>query len=836
MWEINGFDSFELNKGLNKLHEAYMANVRLIERSSEEWEEWMDWDQVSEIGPQEKQNLALKSPNDKNHHSCSAHSGVESDRSRKRKSSIGSCEVSTSPKRQSMEKATAQNKSHSLVEKRYRNNLNQRIAELEIRLPNLRDNSRAKAWPDESPPIPKHNKAIVLTEAISYIDQLERQNKYLQQENTALQLQMKGRDAKSTSHQEVAAMSETPLSRGEDVSTGQDVGLKVAALSEPVQGLIKVPEEWRRLWRGELKPYSPNEGQNNNENERDSAENNLSQSKGGRNIRRLVVGSIAGLTLVNGLNGSRKDHSNMRGLFGLPLIHRMARLPRNFSSVTSSPFHLSSGLAGDCNLLQVFLRAALLFAVLGLLLFIYLFTSRPPSRKTSTTSTDVSAISPASPLEVRQRAFLTALQTIWVPRHHVLPEMLALNIETAAYIIRQLLGWQMYSWATGRSEEEEIARVRAWDICIDAQLSGGDTEVSRSRLVLSLWASGTLPKSPARLMLKALHIRILFWQPSRWKWLTDLLHCAARKLAQWQWSRAQALQQKLDEDCQAETRNEPLTEHLRAILPLASEDVLDDAIVQRAHNLAWNTSTSQRDCGESMTEDNVMRGPLDALASWYSNSLLTEILRSIVQQERNEELIKDTQYQLELAVISAPSGSLPKARALAAESVLVEADRDAALKQLKETLSPAACFKKGFTTRQGPQIDSLVKEVPFPDANDIALCVELATMLEKLQFPEHPNIDLSETVDQLLNHKTGMQARGLLGWTTLSQAIIQTYKVGYGHQLRPLVEQSVKQLKESKGIDLQIRNHLNLVLTEIATGVALDEVSSRRYSGTSNDT
>ena len=82
----------------------------------------------------------------------------------------------------------------------------------------------------------------------------------------------------------------------------------------------------------------------------------------------------------------------------------------------------------------------------------------------------------------------------------MLPEMLALTTETLAYMTRQLLGWRSYSWLTGRSEEEETARVRAWEIALDAQLTGGDAELNKSRLVLTLWASGTLPKTPARLV------------------------------------------------------------------------------------------------------------------------------------------------------------------------------------------------------------------------------------------------------------------------------------------------------------------------------------------------
>jgi hypothetical protein len=86
-----------------------------------------------------------------------------------------------------------------------------------------------------------------------------------------------------------------------------------------------------------------------------------------------------------------------------------------------------------------------------------------------------------------------------------------LTPKSRRYLTRQVLGWRSYSWLTGRNEEDEIARVRAWEIAIDAQLAGGDSEMSRSRLVLTLWASGTLPVTPARRELCSVSVPLLIF-------------------------------------------------------------------------------------------------------------------------------------------------------------------------------------------------------------------------------------------------------------------------------------------------------------------------------------
>ena len=68
--------------------------------------------------------------------------------------------------------------------------------------------------------------------------------------------------------------------------------------------------------------------------------------------------------------------------------------------------------------------------------------------------------------------------------------------------LRNAIGWYGFALLTGITEQQEAARVKAWGIALDSQLAGGDIEVNKTRLCLTLLASGTLPDTPARLMLK----------------------------------------------------------------------------------------------------------------------------------------------------------------------------------------------------------------------------------------------------------------------------------------------------------------------------------------------
>ncbi|KAE9366443.1 hypothetical protein N431DRAFT_430509 [Stipitochalara longipes BDJ] len=86
---------------------------------------------------------------------------------------------------------------HNLIEKRYRNNLNTKIATLRDAIPRLRSvDVKAEDMDDDTTeqrmPL-KCNKGIILDNAIRYIAALEKDVKQLEKENAALQAMVKGR-------------------------------------------------------------------------------------------------------------------------------------------------------------------------------------------------------------------------------------------------------------------------------------------------------------------------------------------------------------------------------------------------------------------------------------------------------------------------------------------------------------------------------------------------------------------------------------------------------------------------------------------------------------------
>ncbi|KAK0725787.1 hypothetical protein B0H67DRAFT_140648 [Lasiosphaeris hirsuta] len=136
---------------------------------------------------------------------------------KRKSSSSASEEEESSPKRSSQsppptasrhseKEAQAPKKTaHNMIEKRYRTNLNDKIAQLRDAVPALRvvvQRLEHATYDDADDgfmdqdlgvaPVPKLNKATVLSKATEYIIQLERRNRSLETENSALRGRMEG--------------------------------------------------------------------------------------------------------------------------------------------------------------------------------------------------------------------------------------------------------------------------------------------------------------------------------------------------------------------------------------------------------------------------------------------------------------------------------------------------------------------------------------------------------------------------------------------------------------------------------------------------------------------
>lgn len=582
-----------------------------------------------------------------------------------------------------------------MIEKRYRNNLNDKIAALRDSVPSLRVMSRPNGTEEDDDPedleglTPAHklNKATVLSKATEYIRHLEKRNKRLQEEVNTLKGRVESYEKMAISGPMVihGNMSSPDGTRYHEEPYTPTHGI---SMSGPPQGMIPVPENIAALQRG-LPPqahyapaYPPYSGGNTRPI---SGPPMVNGRRSGAVMGKLMVGSLAGLMILEGLaeREQSQDEPAGRGLFALPINLASILAPRASFGVSTAQIPIA--------------KLLLVFGAFFYLIAPYLDFKSKPKKKVTPAAFLRPAPSLASPVEVRRKAWLTAIQTVWVPQHNFLLEAAALGLKTLKLSIRKIIGWQGYAYLTGITKEQEAARVKAWTIALDAQLTGGDAEISKSRLVLSLLASGTLPDTPARLMLKALHIRVLLWEignasHSSW-WIFDDL---SAKLARDYWNMARS-EQRIAANTTSKEGAEPLPEHLAALIERECDEVLVPAIVQRAYNLAWNKPSAERTIVDpsmdGVVEDFAICSPLDALAAWSSSLMLNKGLADYLgskAESPKESVISD----LELALRSAPPNSQAQLRALVAQAVVLDDDRNAriavALRALPSPPTPHA--------------------------------------------------------------------------------------------------------------------------------------------------
>ncbi|KAI5797452.1 hypothetical protein DFH27DRAFT_562347 [Peziza echinospora] len=522
-------------------------------------------------------------------------------RTKKRKSSdTPDLDNSPPPHHTGTRKQQPKKTAHNMIEKRYRTNLNDKIAALRDAVPSLRVMAGTSKLGDDDEeedlegltPAHKLNKATVLAKATEYIRHLEKRSKKLAEENEHLKNRL-------SAFEKLATMGGAMSGPGGRSSTGPGGGL----------------------------------------------------------MSRLMVGSLAGLMVANGL---QEQEGGTRGLFAIPVPFSMP-----FDMEVPPLLHGNKAFWLVCKVVLLFTAVMYVFAP-------GFFDSKPQKEKVASPQPVLSAVpSLAAPVEVRRRAWLTAVQTVSVPRNSVMLELAALGLKFMKLGLRQLVGWDGYALITGTTIEHEEARVKAWTIALDAQLAGGDENITHARLLLSLLASFTLPATPARLMLNSLHIRLLFWD------LNLGFERYIQKLAAYYWSEAGKLH-KLS----PATGTDTLPDHLARLLELDPSDVLVDCTIQRAYNLAYNRPTEENskmgylDEGmNSVVLDLAIRSPLDALAAWHSSYVLHQaFIGSLKNNPQNKLDPADTERiekNLDLALRIAPPTSGAQLRVLASRAVLL---------------------------------------------------------------------------------------------------------------------------------------------------------------------
>ncbi|KAJ3467370.1 hypothetical protein MRS44_004934 [Fusarium solani] len=650
---------------------------------------------ISHLTPalQEKlRNIAM--PPHLQYNSPKSASSPDSAASRKRKSSADPDEEEEDDDGNQPVKKTA----HNMIEKRYRTNLNDKIAALRDSVPSLRIMSKSARGEDTTEdreelhgltPAHKLNKATVLSKATEYIRHLEKRNNRLLDENGAMQARIAAFEKLFMAGAMNGAISPlqqppTPIQYAQD--SQQFVGSPMSATQEggaPPAGMIQVPDDMKRIISAQMAagqpypvPQQPYRGGNPAliRQQQIQQQQQMQQNRwnnAGPYFGKLMVGSLAGLMILEAVREDEVSNEKPegRGLFAVPL--HLLRAAASGLDINVMGYHIHTSLR--------------IILLLGTFLWVFLpslFAKAQQRPKKPQVGVLQAAPSLASPIHVRRQAWLTAIQTVWVPRHNFFLEAAALILKTLKLSLRNAIGIHGYQMLTGLTEEQETARVKAWSIALDSQLAGGDVEINKSRLVLTLLASGTLPDSPMRLMLKALHIRLLLWDPSQNRLHLRASNAIAAKLARTKWNEARQLNRLLTQlrRGSSEQHDDDLPEHLAALVEQECDEVLNEDIIQRAHNLAFNTEatyniTAPMDGMDSVVDDTAVGSPLDAVAAWWSTQTLHRVM--LATMEKDEEALLTKTDDIELAINTAPIGSTAQARAIVARAVLIDKARGA---------------------------------------------------------------------------------------------------------------------------------------------------------------
>ncbi|OAA59488.1 hypothetical protein ISF_06423 [Cordyceps fumosorosea ARSEF 2679] len=584
---------------------------------------------------------------------------------------------------------------HNMIEKRYRTNINDKIAALRDSVPSLRIMSKSARGEDTTQdreelhgltPAHKLNKATVLSKATEYIRHLEKRNTRLLEENNAMQariaafekLFMAGAMNGSISSHHPPPQMPFPQ---EGQSNFLQSPIPQQENGETPAGMIQVPDDMRRILAAQMaagQPYPvPQQQAFQGANpaivrQQQIQQQQVQQQQGAWSnaspyFGKLMVGSLAGLMIIEAFREDEVSNETPegRGLAAIPV--QLLRTAAKGLDFNYHGYHVHTSIQ------------SLLF--LGVFLWIFvpsLFQSSDSNPKKRGAGQLRAAPSMAAPIHVRRQAWATAIQTVWVPRHNFFLEVAALLLKMAKLSLRNAIGWNGYQMLTGTTQEEETARIKAWSIALDSQLAGGDSEVCTRRLLLTLMASDTLPDTPVRLMLKALHIRVLLWNLGQTRFVPA--NMIAAKIARSRWNSARQLNQLL-----LQLRTDPtkphedeLPEHLVALVERDCDEVLTDAVVHRAYNLAFHKDTTDGavpkiDGMDSVVYDIYVGTPLDAAAAWCSTCLLHDVLTEALDTKKvNKE-------DLDTALNVAPPGSIAKLRASLACATLVDESRGASI-------------------------------------------------------------------------------------------------------------------------------------------------------------
>ncbi|KAL1889614.1 Clr6 histone deacetylase associated PHD protein-2 Cph2 [Ceratocystis pirilliformis] len=590
---------------------------------------------------------------------------------------------------------------HNMIEKRYRTNLNDKIAFLRDSVPSLRIMSKSARGEDTTEdreelhgltPAHKLNKATVLSKATEYIRHLEKRNNRLIDENLAMQRRIQAFEKlfmagamsgtlgplppNLMSMQYAAAAAQTP---GPSQFMSPEVDMESSQPPDtPAVGMIPVPDDMKRLietqMQGQPYPMPPQQfasplGSRQQTIQQQQQMQQARYQNGGRNFGKLMVGSLAGLMVLEALreDDQSTEQPEGRGLSGLPTYIANSALPRLHFSMLGYPMSTS----------KILLMAKLVL-VAGI--FIYVLAPIISARLARGPKKLAESVRRMNPLVessecAREQSWKYITSKVWFPTcGNPVLGMLVLFIKAVEAGIYLFLGPHNYQRLFGRSDDAEAERIRAWSEVIDFQLSGHDEAVSSQRLLFTLLSSTTLPKSPTRLMRKAVHMKIAAQSIGgviEIPFITSFVSRLCRSC----WNDARYLHYALERlqsiysDNTIDFDNE-LPQQLALLLEQEYDDVLTHDVIGRAINHIWST-TGPLSCNMSSCL------PLDLVASWWSEMLVNQALLQSLNTKgtRSSTTQAEVNADLDLALGASPAGSVIEARAVVAHALLAERNR-----------------------------------------------------------------------------------------------------------------------------------------------------------------
>lgn len=653
---------------------------------------------------------------------------------------------------------SSKRRSHNVIEKRYRANLNEKIAELRDSVPSLRALARqTEGSPGQdgaqSSVANKLNKASILSKATEYIRHLEIRNRRLEEENQALRAKLRELDRvidRTVTGSVASASSPDSYTGTIDSSTGYSpsifshpedspVTTRSSESSGSIEGKVPVPDYIKKMRASAAKGAF--------------AESYIKDENTPRGMTRgskFLLGTIAGLMVLQNISTNKEADPDEKGLMAMPISMLNDVLLPSIRRFRASPLLWNPYVGGAWRpWFTAVLSHALVILVLSFICafiaFLYLFYSRPKLDR----DPPKVASGRLTPAELRRQAWLTSMQRVGVPQHHFFSEWFAVTSRWVEYTLGCLLGWSLYSWVTGITEDDEKGRVKTWDIAIDAQLAGGDAEISKSRLVLTIFAAGTLPRKPARTMLKALHCRILLWRVGEAdSFVTKISNDIAKYLATYQWNTARELNRSLPKD-----HEDALPSHLAALVEYDCNDVFSDAIVQRATNLTWNRPTQDEVEDDEALLDVVVDDPgvqtsLDTVAAWWSSHLLQKALLQSFKAGPGAASRDTLKAQFDQAIAVAPRPSAAYTRALVMKAVLFEEDRVQNINAVLAALPPKEDKQSSYQAS-----NFLDSSLPVAVREEITIAVRCAMIaaIIRARAMDDPSIPEHFTVRKAIN-------------------------------------------------------------------------------------